>query len=103
MKRKKYLIDLCCGWNDCISQLDDEMQEELKEAIDSMFEGSLDELTFTKQDVDRRFYILDDGGESIVLKNGDIYNVCFRGSRCRVWKEEDNEFLIGLVKGLREG
>lgn len=64
-----------------------------------MLFGSLDEINFKYEDIDRRYFIMEDGGELIVLKDGTILNVCWRGDMCRVWEEDDEE-KISFIKRM---
>lgn len=102
--RRGFLIDLAMvNEKDYVSYLDNELKSYQKERIDMIFEGSLDHLDFSKEDIDDRFVVLEDGGECIVLKDGRIFNVSFRGAHCRVWKNTDNDYLYGLIRDLKEG
>ena len=67
-----------------------------------MFEGSLDDLDFTFDDVVRNIVIIGDGGDYILLKDGRVFNVCWRGDCCRVWLEKDVMFIKYLNKLIKE-
>lgn len=96
---KKYIINLCSCDENKVSKMDLEMEEEFKIELDEIFECSLDELDFEKKDINKKFWILDDGGDMIVLKDGRIINVCFRYGMCRIWEEDDEE-LISYIKEI---
>lgn len=51
--------------------------------------GSLDEINFKYEDIDRSVFVLGDGGDLLRLKDGRYINVCWRGDMCRVWEEDE--------------
>ena len=61
--------------------------------LDSVNSGNLDGMCFELSEIDKKVFIIDDGGELFRLKDGTYINVCLRGDVCRVW-EEDNEERI---------
>lgn len=71
-----------------------------KDYYRSLEEGSLDILDFEYEDIDRRYFVIDDGGECIVLKDGSIINICWRGGMCRVWREEDEDCIDDIIMKL---
>lgn len=94
---KQYLIDLCMvNEEDVVEEMDLNQIEEFNDYIDEVFACSLDPIDFDEFDIDKRFWILEDGGEAIRLKDGRYFETCFRGNMCRVW-EADNEELIALL------
>ena len=68
-----------------------------------MCRGSLDKIWFSFKDVDVNVFVYLDGGDMIRLKNGEYVNVCWRGDMCRVWVEDDEEFLEELEKYRKMG
>ena len=58
--------------------------------------GNLDGIHLTLGEIDRRVFVIDDGGELIRLRDGTYLNVCWRGKRCRVWEEDDPDRVAAL-------
>lgn len=63
-------------------------------------EGNCEELWFNFDEIDRRYFILDDGGEGIVLKDGRIVCICWRGGLCNIWEEDDEEQIEWIKERL---
>ena len=64
--------------------------------------GSVDEIWFMFEDIDRSVFIVEDGGEVIRLKSGEYVNVCWRGLRCRVWSMWDDHEATKVYDELRK-
>lgn len=81
--------------NDAVSKYDPEelFGASFPEYIEDVNDGNLDHEHFNIEDVDTSVFIIDDGGELFRLKNGTYINVCWRGSYCRVWPEDDQEMI----------
>lgn len=96
------VIDFCyCEEKDRVCRMEErEFFEEgsFREYYSNMCVGSLDKIWFKFKDVDVDVFVYLDGGEMIRLKSGEYVNVCWRGSMCRVWLEDDEEFLEELEK-----
>ena len=67
-----------------------------REYYENMVDGSLDEIWFKFEDVDKKLFVCLDGGDVIRLKNGKYVNVCWRGSMCRVWELDNWELEVDL-------
>lgn len=67
-----------------------------REYYENMVMGSLDEIWFKFEDVDKNLFVILDGGDVIRLKNGKYVNVCWRGSMCRVWEMDNWELEVDL-------
>ena len=59
--------------------------------ISSINASNLDGVYFPLSNIDKTIFIIDDGGELFRLKTGAYMNVCWRGSMCRVWVEDDED------------
>lgn len=58
-----------------------------------LLNGSLDEINFDLQDIDQTIIYQTDDGEILRLKDGKYIETCWRGSMCRVWEVDDEEYL----------
>lgn len=67
-----------------------------REYYENMVEGSLDKIWFKFEEVDKNLFVILDGGDIIRLKNGKYVNVCWRGSKCRVWELDNWELEVDL-------
>lgn len=96
------IIDLCYVEEENVVSVKEEKEffEEgsFREYFRNMYRGSLDKIWFKFKDVDVDIFVYLDGGDMIRLKNGEYINVCWRGDMCRVWVEDDEEFLEELEK-----
>lgn len=81
-------VNGCNNWKDYYELLDS----------CSLYEN---EVYFEYEDIDRKVFVIDGGGELIRLKNGDFVNICWRGDVCRVWKEDDIERIEFFNKMLK--
>ena len=94
-------IDLCfIKEEDMVYEANEDNKLDFKDTIEGIFSGSLDTLWFTKKDIDKRVFIMLDGGEMVLLKDGTLVNACFRGPFCRVWKEDGRSSEARFVKKL---
>ena len=55
--------------------------------------GCLDDIEVNYDDIDRKVYVVSDGGELFRLKDGRWMNICWRGAACHIWEEDDPETL----------
>lgn len=96
------VIDFCyCEEKDRVCKMEEKEFFEggsFREYYKDMCRGSLDKIWFKFKDVDVDVFVYLDGGDMIRLKNGEYVNVCWRGDMCRVWVEDDEEFLEELEK-----
>lgn len=89
------VLDLCVIGDDNVHQVSPASMFEYSQPrswsgyIADVNDGNLDGEYFELQDVDKRVFIIDDGGELFRLKDGSYWNVCWRGDTCRVWEEDD--------------
>lgn len=94
------VIDFCyCEEKDKIMNISEEEAfngGSFGEYYEEMVDGSLDEIWFKFEDVDRSLFVYLDGGDIIRLKNGTYVNVCWRGGMCRVWELDDWELEADL-------
>lgn len=83
-----------CDENDMIFMMnDDELFGGWKEYYSNIKVGCGKELDFVYKDIDKKVFIIDDGGELIRLKNGEYVNICWRGDMCAVWYEKDEDMI----------
>ena len=64
--------------------------------------GSLDEIWFRFEDIDRSVFIVEDGGDVIRLKSGEYVSVCWRGLHCRVWSMWDDKETTEMYDDYRK-
>lgn len=90
----KVLDMLCVDENDMIyKEREDELFGGWRNYICEIKLGSIDDIDFVYEDVDKSVFIIEDGGELIRLKNGKYVNICWRFSMCRVWYEDDEDMI----------
>lgn len=59
----------------------------------AMQDGCLDDIEINYDDIDRKVCVVSDGGEFFRLKDGRWMNICWRGTYCHIWEEDDPETL----------
>ena len=69
-----------------------------KEYFNELKTCSIDEIDFELKDILKSVFIIDDGSEIIRLKNLCFVNVCWRGSICRCWIEDDLDTIEELIE-----
>lgn len=81
------VIDLCiCDENKAYSAKPEEIFDGTwKEYYESLCEGAIEEIDFELKDIDKRYFIILDGGEAIRLKCGAILEICWRFGECHIW------------------
>lgn len=104
MSQLKVIIDLCIyDENDQMhraSDYEDELLEGMDKAFDELFVCSLDYVWFERKDINDKVFVIDDGGDLILLKDGTLVNICWRGDQCRVWKEDGRSSKARYIKKL---
>lgn len=94
------VIDFCCCEKEDMVYKVSEKEffdgGSFREYYENMVDGSLDEIWFKFEDVDKKLFVFLDGGDVIRLKNGKYVNVCWRGSMCRVWEVDNCELEVDL-------
>lgn len=104
-KQQLLIVDLRYeNEEDMVYEADQEGRECFEEELDRIFSGSSEDLTFEplefeRKDVNENVFIIGDGGDLIMLKNGILVNVCFRGCECSTWKE-DSTSTVRYIKGV---
>ena len=93
-------VELCAIPVDVELRDDDELFDGWSSYIQELNKCNLDGIKLSKSEVDLNVFVIDDGGELIRLRNGEYYNVCWRGSLCRVWREDDPKVVKTLNRYL---
>ena len=94
------VIDFCyCEKEDMVYKISEEEFFDggsFREYYEEMVYGSLDEIWFKFEDIDKGLFVILDGGDIIRLKNGKYVNVCWRGGMCRIWELDNWELEVDL-------
>ena len=102
MTQLKIILDLCCyAESDQIteaSEYEEEVLDGMDECFKSLHDCSLDKLWFDYKDINQKVFVMDDGGDILLLKDGSLVNVCWRGDQCRVWKEDGRSSKARYIK-----
>ena len=94
MTKVKVLDMQVCDENKMVFMMNsDELFEDWKSYYNEIKNGYGYKLGFTYRDIDKKVFIIDDGGELIRLKNGKYVNICWRGDMCAVWYEDDEDMI----------
>ena len=97
------IIDLCCcDRNEAVYNVNarqffaDTEYGNWRGYYNSLVEGSRDTIEFEFDEIDRRVFIIDDGGEIVRLRDGRYFEICWRFGECAIWLVDDFEKEIDL-------